>query len=153
MNKTIQLLNILCSQRVKIEELDGVKLSHEMHDRVMHILSLHDYIVVSLENYTETLEYAEDTLAYIEDEIEEIFNSLPTIIIYRGITAEIFKATNGYECRVADVHGNTLRWFLYSNHLPHAIAKAECSFDSAILYFRGLITSGEFFGRIEEFYV
>lgn len=153
MNKTIKLLNILCSQRVQVEELDRADLPHELHDRVMHILSLHAYILDSLENYTETLEYVEDTLAYITDEIEEIFNSLPTIIIYRGITAEIFKGSKGYECKVTDVHGNTLHWFLYSNHLPHAIAKAECSFDNAISYFRGFTTAGEFFGRMEESYV
>ncbi len=153
MNKTIKLLNILCSQRVKLGEIDRDGLPHELHDRIMHISSLHGYILDSLENYTETLEYVEDTLAYITDEIEEIFNALPTIIIYRSITAEIFKGSKGYECKVTDRLGNVLRWFLYANSMPHAIAKAERSFDGAIACLRGFTTTGEFFGRMYGYYV
>lgn len=153
MHKIFKLLNTICSQRGKLAEIDRDGLPHELHDRIMHVSSLHGYVVDAMESHTETLEYVERTLAYIDEEIEEIFNALPTIIIYRSITAEIFKGSKGHECKVTDRHGNVLRWFLYADSMPHAIAKAERSFDSAIACLRGFTTTGEFFGRMYGYYV
>lgn len=153
MQKIIKILNILCSQRVKLDEIDRDGLPYELHDRIMHVSSLHAHILDALESKTESDSYIERTLAYIDGEIDAIFNALPTVIIYRSITAEIFKGSKGYECKVIDRYGNVLRWFLHANSMHEAIAKAESSFDQAITCLRGFTTTGEFFGRVGCYYV
>lgn len=74
----------------------------------------------------------------------------PTIIKYRGITAEINTCRRGYKCIVTDIHGNEVDWFIRANTMTEAIAKAECHFDNAIRYLRGFIALSEFANKTEE---
>ncbi len=77
-------------------------------------------------------------------------NPEPTIIKYRGITAEISPCRRGYKCIVTDSLGNELDWFVRADSMLEAVAKAERSFDNAIRYFRGFIVISDFFDRLEE---
>lgn len=76
-----------------------------------------------------------------------------TIIQYRGITAEIFQGSKGFECKVTDSYGNDLNWFVYADSMPEAIATAKRSFDGAIACLRGFTTTGEFFDRMRGYRV
>lgn len=82
----------------------------------------------------------------ITEEVE-IFE--PTIITYRGITAEISPCRRGYKCIVTDKYGNEVDWFIRENTMQDAIAKSTSQFDNAIRYLRGLIVSTEFLEKAE----
>lgn len=151
MNDTIRNLSILCSQRARIDEIDRHSLPHELHTRLMHALCMNEHLICELEYPTESQAYFKRELANLAIEVDAIFDALPTIIFYRSITAEIFKGSNGYECKVTDRHGNDLRWFLYADNLAEARAKAERHFDGAIACLRGFSTTGEFFGRMNGY--
>lgn len=79
----------------------------------------------------------------------EIFE--PTIIKYRGITAEISNSRRCYKCIVTDRHGNEVDWFIRANNIQDAITKATSRFDDAIRYLRGFIASAEFERKVEQF--
>lgn len=74
----------------------------------------------------------------------------PTIIEYRGITAEISPCRRGHKCIVTDKHGNEVDWFVRADTMQDAINKATFQFDNAIRYLRGFIISTEFLRRVEE---
>ena len=76
--------------------------------------------------------------------VEEVEIFEPTIIKYRGITAEISICNQGYNCVVTDRHGNSLDWFIRADNTNDAINRATLHFDNAIRCLRGFITSIEF---------
>lgn len=78
----------------------------------------------------------------------EIFE--PTIIKYRGITAEISACRRGYKCIVTDAHGNEVDWFVRADTIQDAITKASSHFDEAIRYLRGFVILAEFSRRVER---
>lgn len=75
---------------------------------------------------------------------------VPTMIKYRGITAEISPCRRGYKCVVTDTYGNDVSWFIRANSMPEAITQAQSHFDSAINYLRGFIILPTFLRRVEE---
>jgi hypothetical protein len=150
----IKYLNILCAQNARIDELFNTRgLSPKTYERMNHTLSMCGHLLDELQYPTESIEYFERCLAELVSEVDALFAFMPTIVHYRGITAEICKGENDYSCKVTDRHGNDLRWYINAGSMPQAIAKAERYFDNAIACLRGFCTSDEFYGRMHGYCV
>ena len=142
----IPYLKTICDQNEKLEVFTNAQnLSNETLEKVNHALALCSHLL------DELLYLQPDITGYFDHILADLIkrvDALPTIVQYRGITAEICKCPQGYACTVRDTHGNDLRWFVNTDSILEALDSSTCHFDGAIAYFRGFTTMGEFFERM-----
>lgn len=150
----IKHLSIICEQNARIDELYNTRgLSPKTYERMNHALSMCGHLLDELQYPTETIEYLERQLASLVAEVDALFAFMPTIVHYRGITAEICKGEHDYSCKVTDCYGNDLRWYVHATSMAQAVEKASRYFDNAIACLRGFCTKDEFYGRMHGYCV
>lgn len=145
----LSCLNRIREQGDRIDQFSDTGLTQLHYERMYHAATLYGHLLELVEDLYCPIAYVESRIQELTAEIDSLFDIADATINHNGILVQLTPRSMGFKCMMTDSLGNDVVWFVYANTTTQAKAKVERHLNSAVHYFRGMITLEDFLGRVQ----